>query len=115
VLTGQHLPRRSGRVQDIAFGAVASGWPLGPIDLDHQLAVIDEQAGQPGPEAAGALHRPHPGTRRLPLGPAQQLPMPSGGGRHRRLGQYGAGWVADGGGVGVAVGVDPNDELDLAF
>jgi hypothetical protein len=29
--------------------------------------------------------------------------------------QHRPGWVADRGGVGVAVGVDPDDELDLAF
>ena len=62
VLSGQHLPSRSGRIQRIALGAVASGWPLGPVHLNHQLAMIGQQAGQPGTEAAGALHRPHSGA-----------------------------------------------------
>jgi hypothetical protein len=46
------------------------------IHLDHQLAVVSQQAGQPGAAAAGALHRPHLGARSPPLGPAQQPLMP---------------------------------------
>ena len=115
LLPGQHFPCRSGRVQHIALGAVASGRPLGPVHLDHPLAVVGQQAGQPGTEAARALHRPHSAAWRLTLRQAQQLPVPGGGGRHRGLGQHRPGRAADRGGVGVAVGVDPDDELDLAF
>jgi Uncharacterized protein conserved in bacteria (DUF2252)/Transposase len=45
LLPGQHLPRRPSGVQHVALGAVASGRPLGPVHLDHQLAPVDEQAG----------------------------------------------------------------------
>ncbi len=33
----------------------------GPVHLDHHLAVVGQQAGQPSTEAAHALYRPHTG------------------------------------------------------
>jgi hypothetical protein len=36
-------------VQGVALGPVAAPGPLGPVDLDHPLAMVDQEPGQPGP------------------------------------------------------------------
>jgi hypothetical protein len=38
-------------VQGVALGAVAAPGPLGPVDLNHPLALVDQEPGQPGPIA----------------------------------------------------------------
>jgi hypothetical protein len=91
---------------------MAAGGPLGPVQLHHPLGVGMEEPGQPGAVAAGALDRPHPLTMVL-VGQLQQLAVAGRGGRHGCLGDHGTGGRGyDCGGVGVLVGVDPDDELD---
>jgi hypothetical protein len=91
---------------------VAAGGPLGPVQLHHLLGVGVQEAGQAGAVAAGTLNRPHASTWLL-AGQLQQLLVAGWGGRHARLGERRA---SDGGhdrgGVGLLVGVDPDDELD---
>jgi hypothetical protein len=58
VVAGQRLPRRPEGIQGVTLGAGAAHRPLGPPDLDHQLAAGLQEAGQPSTVAAGALHRP---------------------------------------------------------
>jgi hypothetical protein len=89
----------------------ASG-PLGPVQLHHLLSVGLQEPGQAGPIATGALDRPHPPTV-LSVGEPPQLLVASRGCRHGHLlNERPGGRGHDGGGVGVFVGVDPDDELD---
>ncbi len=74
VLAGQRFAAGPDRVQGIALGAVAAAGPLGPVDLDHPLTLVDQEAGQPGPIAAGPFQRPDPTTWCLRRG---QLEQPS--------------------------------------
>jgi hypothetical protein len=46
------------RVQGVAFGAGAAGWPLGSTDLDDPLAVLWQEPCQAGAEAARPLDCP---------------------------------------------------------
>jgi hypothetical protein len=91
---------------------VAAGGPLGPVQLHHLLGVSLKKPGQPGAVATGALDRPHPlawlASRHL-----EQLLVAGWGGWHGHLLEHRTGRGDDhGGGVGVLVGVDPDDELD---
>jgi hypothetical protein len=45
-------------VQRVGLAASAAGLAVGPVDLEHDLAMGDKQAGQGGAVAAGALHTP---------------------------------------------------------
>jgi hypothetical protein len=101
-------------VQRVALGAGAAGWPLGPADLDHVLAPSEQEAGQAGAVAAGALDRPAAATGigQVGLGEAEQLPVAGRIGAGRGLGEDAAEVGNGGGGVGVAVGVDADDAVD---
>jgi hypothetical protein len=106
------LAGRSGGVQGVGLGAMASGGSLGPVQLHHLLAMTLEEAGQTGAVAAGALDRPDP-LARLSTGERKQLPVASRGGRHGHLLDHRAADCQDDrGSMGVLVGVDPDDELD---
>jgi hypothetical protein len=39
---------------------MATGGPLGPVQLHHLLGVNGQEPGQPSAGAASALDRPHP-------------------------------------------------------
>jgi len=74
--------------------------------------VGSQEAGQAGAVAAGAFDRPHPLTV-VSVGEPEQLLVAGRGGRHGHLLEHGAAnCLNDRGGVGVLVGVDPDDELD---
>jgi hypothetical protein len=77
--------------------------------------MVGQEAGQPGAVAAGPLQRPAAAAPR-PLGDqAQQLLKARLAARDLQLGQQPTIAVKDRGGVGIAVGVDPDDVVDLAF
>jgi hypothetical protein len=57
VLSGECFAGRAGGVEPVGLGAVATSRPRWPIDLDHPLALLEQEAGQPGAEAARALDR----------------------------------------------------------
>jgi hypothetical protein len=91
---------------------VAAGGPLGSVQFHHLLSVGMQEPGQAGAVATGAFDRPHPPTV-VSVGELQQLPVAGRGGRHGHLLEHGAAnCLNDRGGVGVLVGVDPDDELD---
>jgi hypothetical protein len=50
------------RVQRVALGTAAAGWPLGPAHLDDLLAVLLQELRQAGAEAA----RPSTAQQRRP-------------------------------------------------
>jgi hypothetical protein len=114
VLATQCLAASPDRVQRVALGLGAAG-PLGPVDLGHPLAMVGQEAGQPSAVAASPLQRPAAAPRR-PLGDhPQQLRIARLAARDLQLRQQPTVAVKDRGGMTVAVGVDPDDVVDLAF
>jgi hypothetical protein len=109
VLPPQGLPTGPDGIQRVALGAGPATRPLGPVDLEHPLAMLQQEAGQPGAVAAGALQRPAAATR-CSLGDQAQKCFVAGlAAWDLQLGDQAAVGVQDRGGVGIAVGVDPND------
>jgi hypothetical protein len=100
------------RVQRVALGAAATGWPLGSADLHDLLAVLLQHRRQAGAEAARSLHRPAATARQLRLGEVEQLPVAGRVGAGGDLSQHAAEVADGGGGQGVAVGVDADDAVD---
>lgn len=50
---------RAVRVEGVGPSAVAACWPLGSVDLDNPIALLEQVGGEPGSEAAGSFNRPH--------------------------------------------------------
>jgi hypothetical protein len=109
----ERLASSPDRVQGVALGATASGWPLGPTThLDDPLAALLQHHRQAGAEAARSLDRPQATAGNLTVGKAEQLLVAHGIGAGGGLGEHPA-EVGDGGrGQGVAVGVDADDAVD---
>ena len=107
VLAGQRFAAGPDGVQGVALGAVAAAWPLGPVDLDHPLAMVDQKAGQPRPVAPRPFKGPDPSAWRLPAGQVQQPSMAGPVAWHFQGDPYAAVGIQQRGGVGVAVGIDP--------
>jgi hypothetical protein len=112
VLAGEGLASGSDGVEGVGLGAVAAGGTVRAVELDDQLAALGEEPGQAGAIAAGALDRPRPQTGVLvsqrdergvaiEVGPDGELVDGCAGRCHD-----------DCGGVGVFVGVDPDDDVD---
>jgi hypothetical protein len=95
------------------FAPLRRAGRLGPVDLDHPLAVFEQERSQPGAEAPGPLDRPHPPARRVLPSEGEQPPVAERVGRDVGVGQHRAGGVGDGGAVMVAMGIDPDDVVDL--
>src|SRR5215218_6076006 len=68
VVAGQGLVAGPDGVQGVALGPVAAPGPLGPVDLDHPLAMVDQEPGQPGPIAPGPFQGPDSPAWRLLVG-----------------------------------------------
>jgi hypothetical protein len=66
LLAAECLPAGPDGVQGVALGLGAAA-PLGPVDLGHPLAMVQQEAGQARAVAAGALQRPAAAAQR-PLG-----------------------------------------------
>jgi hypothetical protein len=115
VLAAQCFPAGPDGVQRVALGAAAAPGPLGPVDLNHPLALGGQNAREPGAVAAGALQRPAAPVRHPLDDEAQQLGVARLAARDLQLGHQPAVVVQDRGGVAVTVGVDPDDVVDLAF
>jgi hypothetical protein len=88
---------------------------FGRVDFDDPFALVGQEAGQPGAVATGALQRPAAPARRVVGDKAEQRRIASLVGWDLELGDQPAVAVKDRGGVAVAVGVDPDDVIDLAF
>ena len=86
---------------------MAATRPLGPVDLDHPLALVDQKPAQPGPLAAGPLQRPDPPAGGLGSGQLQQPGMAGLIAWHLEGGLHATVGVQQRGGVAVAVGIDP--------
>ena len=114
MVAAERLPPGPDRIQGVALGLGAAG-PLGPIDLGHPLALIEQEARQPGAIAAGPLKRPAAAARCPLASEAQQLLVALLAARDLHLGDQPTGGVQHGRGVAVAMGVDPDDMLDPAL
>jgi hypothetical protein len=91
---------------------VAAGGSARPVELDHPLAPLPQEPGQPGPVAAGALDRPDPSAAVLP-GQVHEGGVAVGVGGHGPFAEdAGGGGLDDRGGVGVLVPVDPHHDVD---
>jgi hypothetical protein len=115
VVAGEGFAAGSDRVQGVALGPVTASGPRGPVDLDHPLALVDQEPGQPGSIAAGAFQGPHPPTWSLGVGQLEQAGVAGPVAWHLQGGPDPAVGVKQGRGVAVAVGVDPDDGVDLAL
>jgi hypothetical protein len=115
VVTAKRFPAGPDRVQRVALGAVAAAGPLGPVDLHDPLALVGQEAGQPCPVAAGAFQRPAATARCSLSDQAEQHFVAVLAAWDLQLGDQPAVAVQDRGSVGIAVGVDPDDGIDLAF
>jgi hypothetical protein len=115
VVAGQGLAAGPDGVQGVALGAVAAAGPLGPVDLDHPLALVDQQPGQPGPRVPRRFQGPDPPAWGLGLGQPEQPGMAGPVAWYLQGGPHPAVGVQDGRGVAVAVGVDPDDGVNLAL
>ena len=114
MVAAQSLPASSDGVQQVALGAGPAAGPHGPVDLDHPLTLVGQEAGQASAVAAGALQRPAAAAR-CSLGDNAQKGLGAGlVAGDLQLGDQPAVRVQDGGGVAIAVGVDPDDVIDLA-
>jgi hypothetical protein len=49
MVPGQGFTAGSDGVQGVALGAVAAAGPLGPVDLDHPLAMVNQKLVSPAP------------------------------------------------------------------
>jgi hypothetical protein len=76
------------RVQRVALGAAAAGWPLGPTDLQHPLAATAQERGQSGAVAARCFHRPATTARNLTVSEVEQLLVAGRVSGARGLGQH---------------------------
>jgi hypothetical protein len=109
---GQRITGDAFGVDRIGLGSGPPDGSLGPIQFDDQLLSVSQVSSQAGAVAAGALHRPGPQARVLP-GQGDEFCVAVRVGRDRRSGQHSAGpGVDDRGGVGLAVDVDADDDLD---
>ena len=90
VLPGERFPGCACGVEPVGLGAVAAGRARRPVDLDYPLALLEQEAGQSGAEAARALDRPYPLSRRPLAHEAQQTPVAARVCGHRRLRDHGS-------------------------
>jgi len=97
-------------VQRVGLAAPAPGGPVGAVDLDHDLPMAAQKAGQGGAEGAGALDAPGVGLAEA-LRPVQQLGVAGRRGGDAGGVQAPAEGVLGDGDVDVGVGIDPNGDL----
>lgn len=87
LVTRERFAASPDRIQRVALGAAAAAGPLGPVDLDHPLALGAQEGGQSGAVAAGAFQRPDPTAGCPPRGDGQQPGMPGLGGGDLQVGR----------------------------
>jgi hypothetical protein len=88
MVTGQGFAAGPDGIQHIALGPVAAPGPLGPVDLDHPLTLVDQKPGQPGPIATGPFQGPHPPAWRLLVSQSEQQGMAVPVAWHRQGGPH---------------------------
>src|SRR4029453_14203653 len=97
-------------IEGVGLALAAPGLTVGSVDLDHDLGVGGQEAGEGSPVAAGALHPPDDRLSQL-VGPAQQLLVAGRGGGDLDGGHRAAELVVGVGDMEIQVGVDPDGEL----
>ncbi|GAA4549630.1 hypothetical protein GCM10023175_38030 [Pseudonocardia xishanensis] len=111
---GQRISSRPHRVDRVGLrprppGRTGRG---GAVELNHEFARPAEMLRQPGAITARALHRPRPHLA-VSGGRLEQFGVSVGVRARRRLGENRPGVRGDdGGGVGVLMSVDADDDLD---
>jgi hypothetical protein len=111
--SGERLPGGADGVEGVGLAA-AAGRPPRMVDLDHQLPVGVQEPREADPVAAGAFHGPQqPRPRGVGQGEVQQRLVATTGGRNCSGHADGAGWTQQRSAVGVAVGVDADDGVQL--
>src|SRR5215211_1224926 len=102
------------RVELVRLGAVAAGRARRPFDLDHPLAVLEQERRQSGAEAAGRLDRPDPPAGCVLASEAQQLLVADRVGADRGVDLQRARQRGDDRRrMRIAVGVDADHVIDL--
>ena len=114
MVAGQGFAGGADGVEVVGLGAVASSWSGWPVDLDDPFTALEQVGGEPGAETAGALDRPDSTAGRVFVGERDDPPIAHRVGRALLVGHHRAGRGDHRGGVGVAVGVDADDVVDLA-
>jgi hypothetical protein len=103
---GLHSSGGRVRVEGVVFALAPSGSPVGPVDLDDDLAVGAQPARQPSAVAASALHTdPVDAAKRAR--PGKQRGVASRGGRDRTGAKQPAGVVEHGSDMGLGMGCRP--------
>ena len=114
VRAGQQLAGRADGVDRVALARPALADVTAAVDLGYLLALAGQVPGQAQAVMPGPFHRPDdravPGSR---PDPGQQLLIPCGGGGHLQLRYRPAAGIADRRGMGVQVGVDPDDQVSV--
>jgi len=114
VRTGQELLRRPDGVDRVTLTRPTLADMAAAVDLDHSLALVDQEPGQPRPVVAGSFDRPyHRDVARGRAGPRCHLRIPGLSGLHSTLSQRPAADVAQRSRVGVDVRVHSDHELQL--
>ena len=111
---GEQFAGRADGVDRVALARPALADVTAAVDLGHLLALAGQVAGQAQAVMPGPFHRPDglpvPGSR---PDPGQQLLVACRGGGHLQLGHGPAAGIADRRGMGVQVGVDPDDQVGV--
>jgi len=97
------------------LGTIAAGRPGGPVDLEDPLTVFEQERGETGAEAAGTLDGPDPTGRGVDVRKGQDAFVAERlGGAVEVVDNTTGRGVDHSGDVGVAMGVDADDVVDLA-
>jgi hypothetical protein len=78
VLARERFAGGAQRVELVGLGAVAPARSRWPLDLDDPLALLEQERGEPGAEAAAGLDRPDPAGGCVLAREAQQQLLPNG-------------------------------------
>jgi hypothetical protein len=114
MLAGERFAGGTDSVELIGLGAVATGGPGRPVDLNDPFASLQQERGEPGSVAAAGFDRPDSTAGRVQLRePQDPLVAERVAWDRLRVGDRAGGSDDDRGGVRVAVGVDTDDVVDL--
>jgi hypothetical protein len=112
--TGLDCPGGSDRVDGVGLAMATPGAPVGPVDLDHDEALLAQPAGQPCTPTAGALDPDAVNDPELRC-PLDEFVESAGGGRDSDCAEMAAELVERCGDVGVGVGIDSERDERLGF
>lgn len=113
MLAGQRLTSGAYRVEGVGLATATLGRPLGAADLHHPFAGRLQERRQAGAVAAGSFKGPAAAARDVLAGELQELKVAVGVSGRFDVGEYSTQCTDRGSGQGVAVGIDPDDAIDL--